>query len=75
MGNSPLFNLNWSDLLKGVLVAFLAIFVGEVYTTVNNGQLPTLLELKADAILGIKAGVAYLLKNLLTGVGGVFGKK
>jgi hypothetical protein len=35
-------------------------------TTLDSGTLPTLAELKQAGIVGLTAGLSYLLKNLLT---------
>lgn len=70
--NSTFLNLNLNDLLKGIVVAVLTVVVGSLTPLLSAGSLPTWAEfvgvLKAAGI----AGVAYLLKNLLSGVSGSF---
>jgi hypothetical protein len=43
--------------------------------TLDSGALPTLAELKSAGIVGLTAGISYLLKNLLTNSQGVVLKK
>lgn len=66
MKQSPFFSINWKDLGKGIILAFLTVFVAAVYQSISAGALPTLAEIKADALAGAVAAIAYLLKNLLT---------
>lgn len=73
--NSSFLNLNLNDLLKGVLVAVLTVLVGSLLPLLESGSLPTLAEFGGIAKAAGIAGVAYLLKNLLTGVTGTFLKK
>lgn len=72
---SDLYKINWYDIAKGFIVAFLAIFVSTVAVTINDGALPTVPELKAAAMAGFAAGVGYLLKNFLTNSQGALGTK
>lgn len=59
-------SLNWLDLGKGVLVAFLTVFLGSLYTGLSQGAFPSGSELATWAASGLAAGVAYLIKNLFT---------
>jgi VIT1/CCC1 family predicted Fe2+/Mn2+ transporter len=72
---SNFLNLNSQDLLKGFIVAFLSAALTGVVATLDSGVLPTLAELKSAAIVGLTAGLSYLLKNLLTNSQGVVLKK
>ena len=63
---SGFLNLNWADLGKGILVAFLTVVVGGVGTALNAGALPDLATLGSLCLAGLAAAVAYLLKNLFT---------
>jgi VIT1/CCC1 family predicted Fe2+/Mn2+ transporter len=72
---SNFLNLNFDDLVKGFIVAFLSTALTGVVSTLDSGVLPTLAELKTAAIVGLTAGISYLLKNLLTNSQGVVLKK
>jgi len=72
---SNFLNLNSQDLLKGFIVAFLSAALTGIVTTLDSGVLPTLAELKSAGIVGLTAGLSYLLKNLLTNSQGQILKK
>lgn len=72
---SNLFNLNSQDLLKGFIVAFLSAALTGIVSTLDSGVLPTLSELKSAGVVGLTAGLSYLLKNLLTNSQGQILKK
>ena len=63
---SNFLNLNIDDLVKGFIVAFLSTALTGIISTLDSGVLPTMAEIKSAAIVGITAGLSYLLKNLLT---------
>jgi hypothetical protein len=73
--NSSIFSLNWGDFGKGLIVAFLTAFLATIGQAVELGQLPTLPMLKVAAIAGATAGIAYIIKNLLSNDEGKFLKK
>lgn len=58
--------LNWKDLINGLIVAFLSASLSGVITILDGGKLPLLTDLKAAGIVGLTAGLSYLLKNILT---------
>lgn len=66
MKNASFLKLNFRDLAKGFLVAFLTVVVAGLSVTLDQGFLPTVAELKSLALTGLAAGGAYLLKNLFT---------
>jgi VIT1/CCC1 family predicted Fe2+/Mn2+ transporter len=72
---SNLFNLNSQDLLKGFIVAFLSAALTGIVATLDAGALPTIEEIKSAGVVGITAGLSYLLKNLLTNSQGEILKK
>jgi VIT1/CCC1 family predicted Fe2+/Mn2+ transporter len=72
---SNFLNLNVDDLVKGFIVAFLSTALTGLISTLDSGALPTLTELKSAGIVGLTAGLSYLLKNLLTNSQGVVLKK
>ena len=65
--------INWSDVLKGFLLAILTVVITGIYTTLQLGQLPTLSQLGSLAIAGLSAGIAYLLKQVFTNSAGQLG--
>lgn len=58
--------INWADVGKGFLIAFLTVVVGGVLSFLNLGVFPSLSDLGSLAIAGLAAGIAYLAKNFLT---------
>ena len=64
--NSQIFKLDWKDIGKGVLIAFLTVVLGGVYTSLQAGAFPTLAQLGSLAMAGLAAGLSYLLKNFFT---------
>jgi hypothetical protein len=75
MNFSSLFSLNLRDALNGFLVAFLTAFLSAVVSSLNTGLFPSLVDLKAFAMIGITAGVSYLTKNLFSNSKGELLKK
>lgn len=69
---SDMLKLNWPDILKSVLMAFLGAFVAAIYGIIQSGRLPTLPELGTAALAGLTALVAYLIKNFFTNSQGQF---
>lgn len=63
---SSFFNLNKRDAINGLIVAFLSAALAGTIAALEAGVLPSLDALKSDAIFGLKAAGAYLLKNLFT---------
>jgi hypothetical protein len=65
--NSKFFNLNWADLGKGLLIAFLTALLGGILELLQAGQLPTTwVAFQPILELSLAAAVSYLLKNLFT---------
>ena len=75
MNFSSLFTLNLRDALNGFLIAFLTAFLSAVVSGLNTGLFPSLVDLKAFAMVGITAGVSYITKNLFTNSKGELLKK
>ena len=63
---SKFLSLDWKDALNGFIVAFLSAALTGIITTLDLGVLPTLSELKSAGVVGLTAGLSYLLKNLVT---------
>lgn len=75
MKNSSLLSLNWQDLVKGLLVMFLTIFLGSILTVLQSGALPTFVALRENAYIALVATLAYFVKNLLSNSDGKFLRK
>lgn len=63
---SNLFSLNLRDLVKGAVVAALAVIAAAVTTSLEAGALPSVEQWKGIGWSGLMAFSAYLLKNLFT---------
>jgi hypothetical protein len=63
---SNFLRLDTSDLVKGFVVAFLSASLTGIVNILDAGTLPLLSDLKQAGIVGLTAGLSYLLKNLLT---------
>lgn len=64
MKHSTFFNLNWQDLLKGLVVAVLGAVVAIIAPSIQDGSL--IFDWTVIWHTGVAAGVAYLSKNLLS---------
>jgi hypothetical protein len=72
---SNFLNLDLQDLIKGFVVAFLSAALTGIVAILETSQLPQMSDLKAAAIVGLTAGLSYLLKNVLTNSQGQMLKK
>lgn len=61
---SNLFNLNFKDLKKSLVVAVLAPSFGYLLEVLNANSLD--FDLKKMATISLTAGLSYLLKNFIT---------
>ena len=66
MKQSNFLNLDVNDLTKGFVVAFFSAALTGLVAILETSQLPQINDLKAAAIVGLTAGLSYLLKNVLT---------
>jgi hypothetical protein len=67
MKRSKFFNLNWTDLGKGLLIAFLTALLGGLLELLQAGTIPTTwVAFQPILEVSLSAAVAYLLKNLFT---------
>jgi hypothetical protein len=72
--NSPIFTLNSSDFLKGLIMAVLSTVITVVYQTVEAGSL--VFDWKAIGTMALTTALAYIMKNLFTNsTGQLFGKE
>ena len=75
MKRSNFFNLNWADLGKGLLIAFLTALLGGILELIQAGTLPTTwVQFQPILELSLAASVSYLLKNLFTNSEGQLAK-
>ena len=63
---SKQFTINWRDIVKGLVTAFLTAFVTSVYQWISNGSFPTADQFKTAGLIGLSAAMAYLIKNFFT---------
>lgn len=64
MKDSPLFTLNWNDVLKGLLMAVITPALFLIQQAIENGQFT--FNWKQIGMAAIAGGVAYLAKNFFT---------
>lgn len=67
---SKFLSLDTKDAINGFVVAFLSAALSTILATLDSGALPTLAELKSAGIIGLTAGLSYLIKNVLTNSNG-----
>jgi len=70
---SNFLSLNKRDAINGIIVAFLSAALAGTIAALEVGALPSIEDLKSDAIFGLKAAAAYLLKNIFSNNEGIFG--
>lgn len=68
--NSPFLKLNFNDLIKGVIVAILSVFLTAILQILESNSLPTWEQLKSIGMVSLIAGASYLIKNLLSNTNG-----
>lgn len=74
--NSNFLNLNWKDVVKGFVVAVVMAILTGIYTGIQANQFPVTWEQwKVILITSLGAGIAYLLKNVLSNSNGEILKK
>jgi len=67
---SKFLNLDVKDAINGFIIAFLSAALTGIVTTLDSGVLPNVAELKQAGVIGLTAGLSYLLKNLVTNSNG-----
>ena len=67
---SKFLSLDTKDAINGFVVAFLGTALSTILATLESGALPTLAELRSAGIIGLTAGLSYLIKNVLTNSNG-----
>lgn len=63
---SNFLSLNWKDLSRGLLIAFLTAFLTGVINILDAGAMFTWITMKPVLIAGISAALSYLIKCLAT---------
>ena len=63
---SKFFTLDWKDLSRGLLIAFLTAVLTGVINILDTGAIFTWLTIKPVLIAGISAALSYFLKCLAT---------
>lgn len=63
---SKFLNLDWKDLSRGLLIAFLTAVISGIITMLDNGTGFNWITIRPLLIAGISAALSYLLKCLLT---------
>lgn len=58
--------LIWSDVIKGVVVAVFTAALTALVPILQGGSFPSGAQLKTIGLAALAAGVAYLVKNMLT---------
>lgn len=61
---ADLFQLNYRDFVKGLLVAVLSSVLTLVYTTIQSGSLA--FDYKQILLVAVSSGLGYVLKNLFS---------
>ena len=63
---SKFFTLDWKDLSRGLLIAFLTAVISGIIGMLDSGTIFSWLTIKPVLIAGVSAALSYLLKCLLT---------
>ena len=75
MKNSTFLSIKWKDVLKGFITAVITAILMAIYPLLQGGGTITLDQLKASGLIGLTAGVGYLIKNVFTNSNDQFLKK
>jgi hypothetical protein len=63
---SKLFNLNVKDVIKAIILTFIAALLTGIYQILQTGTLLTWESLKPVVISSVAAALGYIIKNVLT---------
>lgn len=66
MKQSNFLAINWADVAKGFIVAAITAAVAGISQSLEAGSFPSLVQLKTSALVGLAAGLSYLIKNFFT---------
>ena len=67
--------LDWTDLIKGLIVAVLAVVTSSLTVIFDAGGIPSAAQWMDIAKIACTAALSYLLKNIFTNNTGDFGSK
>jgi VIT1/CCC1 family predicted Fe2+/Mn2+ transporter len=63
---SNFLRLNFWDVVKSLVVAFLTAFITAIYAVIQTGEFPTWEQIQSALMVGLAALLGYLVKNLFT---------
>jgi len=66
MIHSKKFTINLRDVLHGFVTAFITATLAGLTTIGTSGALPTAQDVKSQIIIGLTAGVGYLVKKFIS---------
>ena len=75
MNSSNFGKINWRDVLHGFIVAFTTASLTGLVQSLEAGTLPNIQAVKTHVIIGLTAGISYLLKQILQNNNGQLLKK
>jgi len=58
--------LQGKDFIKGIVTAILTAFLNALMVVLGTGVVPTIQNIRTYALVGLSAGIGYLIKNLFT---------
>lgn len=64
---SDFLQINITDIGRGFIITLISTALTFLFTTIQENAIPTLAELKSSLLIGVGAGISYLIKNLLAG--------
>lgn len=67
--------LNWRDILHAFIMAFVTSSLTGIIELMQSGHLPTFASVKVHAVIGLTAGLSYVLKVLKENSNGQLFKK
>ena len=71
---SDFLKINWRDIGHGFIVAFGTSVLTGLYDIINGGGMPTMEQLKTIGMIGLGAGISYLIKKVFTNSDNQLGK-
>jgi len=66
MFGTKFLQINWQDLLRGLVVAVIGAVLTALLPVIQAGALPTKAQVVAALTVGLTAGLSYVIKNFLT---------
>ena len=75
MAKSKFGKFNWRDMLHAFIVTFVTSSLTGIIDLLNSNQLPNLAMIETHAVIGLTAGLSYVLKIVLENSKGELLKK